>query len=174
MLEVPKKSTWDSQVWKIVVAIGIILGIVSSLLDILGVIDFWNSLIVPIANFFTIPIPLYSIPLVFLVVLAILLVSMRTGGSNAITITTSNPLDRADILDSEYVRYVALLCRTPQTADFLKRKYQESFHPNFNRGVYSFKDCLKELEERELVIFQDGKWTVTRKALDYIAKFHGN
>ena len=167
----PKRSIWDSQVLKIVGLVSTILGIISYLLQISGTVDFWNSLIVPIANFFTIPIPLYSIPLAFLVVLAILLILAYKGGSN--TVTISNPLARAEILDSEYVRYVALLCRTPQTTDFLKQKYGE-FRVRFgiSRG-YSFEDCLKELEERELVIFQDRKWTVTQKALDYIAKYHG-
>ena len=167
----PKKSIWDSQVLKIVGLISTILGIISFLLQISGIVDFWNSLIVPIANFFTIPIPLYSIPLAFLVVLAILLILAYTGGSN--TVTISNPLARADILDSKYMRYVALLCRTSQTVDFLKQKYQESFHPNLNPEVYSLEYCLKELDERELIIFQDGKWTATQKALAYIAKYHG-
>jgi hypothetical protein len=154
-----------------VVAIGVISTIGSFVLQISGLVDFWNYLIVPIVSFFTMPIPLYSIPLALLVVLAILIFFARTGSS--VTITPSNPLDRAEILDSECMRYVALLCQTPQTADFLKQKYQESFHPILNPGVVTFEYCLKELEERELIIFQDGKWTVTQKALAYIAKYHG-
>jgi len=157
-----------------VAAIGIISTIGSFVLQICGLIDLWNYLIVPMGNFLTIPIPLYSIPLALLVVLAILLVLARTGDSN--TITPSNPLDQAEILDSKCTRYVALLCRTPQTIDSLRQKYEEFlYHQGAGRVFhYSFEDCLKDLEERELVIFQDGKWTVTQKALDYIAKFHGD
>lgn len=160
-------------------ALSVMLTIIVSVLTILQFIvkiDVYNLLILPIVSFFVIPIPLYSIPLTLLIVLIVLLVLAYTSGSNTAAISTaamSNPLARADILDSQYVRYIALLCRTPQTADSLKQKYQEFFHPNFNPGVYSFEYCLKELEERELIIFQDGKWTVTQKALAYIAKYHG-
>jgi hypothetical protein len=167
----PKKSIWDSQVWKIVVAIGIILGILSSALQISGKVDFWNSLILPIINFFTIPIPLYSVPLAFIIVIVILLIIASIGGSN--TLSPSSLFDKSDILDDDYVRYVAVLCRTPQTTDFLKQKYQEFRERYGIRGGYSFEDCLKQLENRELLIFQDGKWTVTQKALDYIEKYHG-
>jgi len=165
---VPKKSIWDSQVWKIVVAIGIILGIVSSALQISGKVDFRNSLILPIVNFFTIPVPLYSIPLAFLVVLAIILGLAYASSGSA---TISNPFDRAEVLDKECARYTALLCRTPQTTEFLKKNYQEVLN---RYGGYIFEDCLKMLEERGLVIFQNGKWEVTQKALDYISKYHGD
>lgn len=164
----PKKSIWDSQVWKIVIAIGIILGIISSALQISGKVDFWDSLIVPIANFFTIPIPLYSIPLAFLVVLAIILVLAYASSGIA---TISNPFDRADILDKVCARYIALLCRIPQTTEFLKKDYPEVLK---RYGGYEFEDCLKMLEERDLVIFQNGKWKVAQKALDYISKYHGD
>ena len=170
MARMPSKSIWDSQFWKIVIAIGIILGILSSALQISGKVDFWNSLIVPIINFFTIPVPLYSIPLAFIVVLAILLVLAYTGGST--TVTVSTPFARADILDGDDVRYAVVLCQTPRTADFLKRKYQEFRERHGFSGGYSSDELLKQLENRGLLVFQNGKWGVTQKALDYIAKYH--
>lgn len=165
----PNKSIWESQIWKIVVAMGIILGILSSVLQMSGKVDFWNSLIMPIVNFFTIPVPLYSIPLAFLVVLAILLVLAYTFGSNTVTIS---PIVRADILDDDCVRYAVVLCKTPRTADFLKQKYEEFRERLGYSGGYSSDELLKKLEDRGLLVFQNGKWEVTQKALDYIAKYH--
>jgi hypothetical protein len=73
----------------------------------------------------------------------------------------------------EYIRRMTLLCQTPQTTDFLRQMYQE-FRQMFHiSGGYSFEDCLKQLEHRGLIIFHGGKWYVTNKALDYIAKYHG-
>ena len=164
----PRKSIWESNLWKTVVAIGIILGIISSALQISGKVDFWVSLILPIVNFFMIPIPLYSIPLAFFIFLAILFaLAYASSGSP----TISNPFYRAEILDEECARYMALLCRTPRTVEFLKSKYEE-----YRRQYegYSFEYCLKELENRELLRYQDGKWVATQKALDYIAKYHGD
>lgn len=167
----PNKSIWDSRVWKFVVAIGIVLGILSSWLQISGKVDFWGYLILPIVNFFIFPVPLYSIPLAFIVVIVILLVIGSAGGSK--TITSYNMFDKADILDHEEVRYIAVLCKTPRTTDFLSQKYQEFRQSNDIHFQYSFEDCLKQLEHRELLVFQNQQWVVTQKALDYIAKYHG-
>jgi hypothetical protein len=110
---------------------------------------------------------LFSIPLAFLIVLAILLILAYTGGSKTVT---SNPLARADFLDDNCARYMALFCQTPQTPESLKQKYQELSQ---RYGGYSFEHSLKELEDRGLLEFQDGKWVATQKALNYIAKYHG-
>lgn len=168
MARMPKKSIWDSHFWKSVIAIGTILGIISSALQISGKVDFWNSLILPIVNFFMIPVPLYSIPLAFLVVLAIIL-GLAYASSGSATIT--NPFDRAEVLDNDSVRYLALLCRTLQTTESLRKNYWTFVNQG---GGYKFEDGLKTLEERDLVIFQNGKWEITQKALDYIAKYHGD
>jgi cell division protein FtsW (lipid II flippase) len=169
----PKKSIWESNSWKTVIAISVILTIIASfltILQLLGTVDVYNLLLLPIINFFTIPIPLYSIPLAFLVVLVIILV-LAYASSGSVTI--SNPFDRADILDDDCVRYVAVLCQTPRTADFLRQKYQEFRELHGYRGGYSSDELLKELEDRGLLIFQNAKWEVTQKALDYIEKYHG-
>jgi cell division protein FtsW (lipid II flippase) len=167
----PKKSIWESNFWKTVIAISVIFTIIASfltILQLLGTVDVYNLLLLPIINFFTIPIPLYSVPLAFLIVLVILLILAYTSSGSA---TISNPFYRAEVLDKECARYIALLCRIPRTTDFLKKNYQEVLN---RYGGYVFEDCLKILEERGLVIFQNGKWEVTQKALDYIAKYHGN
>ena len=169
----PQKSRWDSDFWKGMKAFSVILAIIVSFLSILqwfGNVDVYNVLIMPVVNFFTIPIPLYSIPLAFLIVLIVLLVLAYISGSN--TVTIGNPLTRADILDSNEIRYAALLCRTPQTTDFLKQKHQEFLR--LNGGRYSSEDCLKELEDRDLLIFDGEKWRIAQKALDHIAKYHGD
>jgi hypothetical protein len=173
------KSRWDSDFWKAVKALSLILTVIVSLLTILqllGQVDVYNLIVVPIVNFFMFPVPLVSIPLAFLIVLAVLfgwayLGDRSSPQSNPISV--GNPFYRADILDAECVRYVAHLCKTPQTADFIKQKYEE-FRERYGwRGGYSSEDLLKELEERGLLVFQNEKWEVTQKALAYIAKYHG-
>jgi len=139
---------------------------------IAGHVDVYNLLVLQIINFFTIPIPLYSIPLAFLVVLVAIFVLAYASGSN--TVTISNPLARADILDDDGVRYVAILCQTPRTADFIKQKYEEFRERHEYHGGYESDELLKELENRGLLLFQNGKWEVAQKALDYIDKYHGN
>jgi hypothetical protein len=68
---------------------------------------------------------------------------------------------------------VALLAKTPQTADFLKEKYKKFRDYNMLMGGCSSEELMKEMEERGLLVFQNGKWEVTPKALAYIAKYHG-
>jgi len=175
-LEMPRvssKSIWDSQAWKVILAIAVILSIISYLLQITGKVDIWNSLILPIINFFTFPIPLYSVPLAIIIVIAIILIVESTGGSTTVSLGNLPSPARLDILDDDYVRLLAVLCKTPQTTDFLKLKYREFRYRRVASGGYSFEDCLKELEQGELLTYQDGKWTVTQKALDYIDKYHG-
>ena len=166
-----KKSIWDSNFWKTVIAISVILTIIASFLTVLqflGKGDFYNILLQPIINFLTFPVPLYSIPLAFLVVLAIILIVAYASTGN---VTVSNPFDHAEVLDDKSARYTALLCRTPQTTEFLEKDYTRFLE---RYGGYKFEDCLKILEERGLLMFQNGKWEVTQKALDYIAKYHGD
>src|SRR4030042_3089079 len=168
------KSRWDSDFWKAVKALSVTLTIIVSILTILqwmGQVDVYNLLILPIVNFFTISIPLFSIPLTVLIVLVILFVLART--ENSTPAITSNPLDDADILDNELVRAMAILCKTPQTTDSLRQEYHDILRRSGVLRAYSFEDSLKMLEDRKLLIFTIGKWHVTQKALDYIAKYNG-
>lgn len=167
-----KKSWWDSPFWKAIGALAALVTIIGFLLQIFGKVDVYNLLIVPIINVFTFPVPLFSIPLAFLVVIGFLFVwaSLRDKSAD---VTVDNPLARADFLDSNYVRALALLCKTPRTTEYLKQKYHEICDRlGIYRG-YTFEYCLKELEERRLLIFQDGNWKITQKSLDYITKYHG-
>lgn|SRR4030067_1368072 len=152
-------------------ALSLILAIIVSLLTILqwvGQVDVYSLLVVPIVNFFTFPVPVYSIPLAFLIVVGFLFGWAYLGDKTSHAI--SNPFDRADFLDKDSARYMALLCKNPQAPDSLKQKYGE-----FTReyGGYEYDYCVKELEERKLIMFQDGKWTITPKAIAYVAKYHG-
>lgn len=168
----PKKSWWESPFWKALGALAALVTIIGFLLQIFGAVDVYNLLVVPIINFFTFPVPLYSIPLAFLVVLAIFFLWLYLGDKSS-PVSVSNPLARADILDDDDVRYVAVLSQTPRTADFLKKKYDDFRYQNEIRGGYSSDRLLKEMEERGLLEFQLGEWKVTQKALAYIDKYHG-
>jgi hypothetical protein len=102
----------------------------------------------------------------------------KSSASGAGTVSASDIFDDADILDDVSARYVTVLCKTPQTTDFLKTKYEEfrrsnDFRIGHSSSRYSFEDCMKQLEYRELLLFESEKWIVTQKALDYIAKYHG-
>ncbi|MGD0995407.1 MAG: hypothetical protein ABR909_07785 [Candidatus Bathyarchaeia archaeon] len=172
-------SRWDSDFWKAIAALSAILVIIVSLLTILqwfGRVDVYTLLILPIIKFFNLSVPVYSIPLAFLVVVGGFLMILYIDDKlhpRPTSNNISNPLAGADILDTECYRYVAHLGKTPQTADFLKEKYQE-FRDRYGlSGGYSSEELLKELEERDLLVFQNGKWEVTQKALAYIAKYHG-
>jgi hypothetical protein len=172
----PKTSIWDSNIVKAITAIAALVTVVGFFLQYFGKVDFWNYLILPIANFFNSPIPVYSIPLAFLVViggfLLILYIDSRLHPNSPRT-SPSNPFAGAKILDTECYRNMALSAKTPQTADSLKEKYQKFRDYHMISGGYSGEELIQEMEERGLLVFQNGKWEVTEKALAYIAKYHG-
>jgi hypothetical protein len=179
LVEMTKKSIWDSNLWKAVVGVSIILTIIASILtslQILGTISVWNILVVPVINFFILPVPLYSIPLSFLVIIGgfflILFIDSKLRPSSSYN-DSDNPMAGTDMLDTECYRYVAQLAKIPQTADFLKEKYQKYRDYHMLMGGYSSEELMKQMEERGLLVFQNGKWEVTQKALTYIDKYHG-
>jgi hypothetical protein len=168
-------SIWDSNIVKAIAALAALVTIVGFFLQYFGKVDFWKFMVLPIANFFNSPVPVYSIPLAFLVViggfLLILFISSKLRPSPQ-SISPSNPFARADMLDTECYRYVAQLAKAHQTANFLKEKYQQFRDYHMIMGGYSSEELMKEMEDRNLLVFKDGKWEVTQKALDYIAKYH--
>ena len=166
----PKKSIWESNTWKTVIAISVIATIGSFLLQLSGQVDFWNILILPIINFFNYSVPLYSIPLSFLAGFVFLIILARTGGSNSGSI--SNPFSRAGILDDGSVAYLAILCKTPRTANFLKKEYNEFREKHRITGGYYSNEILKEMENRGLLLFQNEKWEITSKSTEYLKKYH--
>ncbi|MCW4008180.1 MAG: hypothetical protein NWF09_05790 [Candidatus Bathyarchaeota archaeon] len=158
----PKKSMWDSRLWKIVLAIGTILGIIVSLLtifDALGKVAFWATL----NNFLTSSVSVYVV-LVLLPVIVILIYSVGRIRKR-----------ESCILDFEDARHIAILCQTPRTTDFLRQQYD--YWQRQSRvvvlGGYGFDDYMKRLEKQDFLKYQNGTWQVTQKALDYIAKYHG-
>jgi len=165
-----KKSVWESSFWKAVGALSALVTIIVAVLQFFGKVDFYKQFILPISNFFTLPIPLYSVPLTLFVVLIIIIVWAYLGNLN--TTLTSDPLAGAEILDNPFMRFTALLCQTPQSPEYLKKHYQEFLHRSGYNSP-SFEDCIKVLEDKGLVLFQNGKWQITKKALDYLAKYHG-
>jgi len=163
----PKKSWWESPFWKAIGALAALVTVVGFLLQILGGVDVYELLVVPIINFFLFPVPLFSIPLAFLIVIAILFILAKPSESKTVV---NDYLARADFLDNDCARYMALFCQNPRTTESLKQKYEELVQ---RYGGYSFERYLKELEDRGLLEFQDNKWIVKQKALDYIRKYHG-
>lgn len=168
MCELAEKSIWDNDVWKVIVGFSVILTIITSLLQISGILDLWRTLVLPIITFFTSPIPLYSIPLSLLLIFAFVLVVTYLFGSRSIR----NPVARAGILDKVCVKHLAILCKNPRTAKFLKKKYNQCLERNSLSGDYLPDELLKVLEARGLFIFQNEKWEVTQKTLDYLKKYH--
>jgi hypothetical protein len=83
---------------------------------------------------------------------------------------------RSNILDLDYGRWLAELCETPRTTDYLRGKYEEwkSRSRVAVIGGYDFEDYMKQLEKQGYLIYQNEKWHVTDKALDYIDKYHGD
>ena len=85
---------WESNFWKSIVALSVILGIIVSILTIpqrLSGIDLWT----PVANFFTMLVPLWAIPLTIIIVVSII-VAVAYFGNTPITI--NDPLAGTDVL----------------------------------------------------------------------------
>jgi uncharacterized membrane protein len=167
-----RKSWWESPFWIAIGALAGLVTIIGFLLQIIGGVDIYKSVIMPFINLLTFPVPLFSIPLTFLVIIAIIFLWAYLGEKRS-PVSIDDPLARAEYLDDRFAREIALLCKTPRTIDFLRGKYREILAA---RGVYeahSIEHYLKELEDRNLLNFQNGKWEVNKKALDYIAKYHG-
>ena len=158
----PKKSKWQSNLWKTVVALSIIFALIASVLQIFEIIDL-RSLILPLSSFLTSSVSLYYVVL-FVAVLVILVYSLIKLKGH-----------RGNILDSEYGRHIAILCQTPRTTEYLRQKYEEweSGSKVIVVGGYGFDDYMKLLEKQGYLKYRNEKWEVTDKALDYIDKYHG-
>jgi hypothetical protein len=159
----PEKSIWDSTVWKTVIAVSVILAIfvsVLTILQLLGNVDIWSILIVPMVNFFTISIPLFSVPLTVIVILIALLILGQIG-------------NESNILDNYYARGLAIECQTPRTTEYLHRKFDDLHRQDGSYGGSTFESCMKLLENQGYLKYRNDKWEVTQNALTYIDKYHG-
>lgn len=160
----PKKSRWQniSLVWKVIVVFFTIVGGISALLQIFGAVDFWNLLILPLYSFFTSSVSIYHVALILGVVLVLSLLLFRFRGHSG------------NILDYNYGRWLAELCQTPRTTDYLRNKYEDWESQSTFVGGTGFDDYMKRLEKQGYLKYRNGKWQVTDKALDYIDKYHGD
>ena len=160
----PKKTKWYESLWKVFVVLSVISSLIASMLQIFRVVDFWGLLVAPLYIFLTSCVPVYYI-LFFIILIVILRYSVVRFRAY-----------KTSILKLEYARRIARLCQTPQTTEYLRQQYnlwERQSNVIVIDGL-SFDDYLKQLEEQGYLRYQDGKWIVTRKALDYIAKYHGD
>lgn len=160
----PKKSKWYESAWKVIGVFFTIVGGISALLQIFGAVDFWNSLIVPLYTLLTSSVSIYYVILILGVAFVALFLLLRFREH------------RSNILDHDYGRWLAELCQTPRTTDYLREKYEdwESRSRVAVIGGYDFEDYMKRLEKQGYLKYRNGKWEVTDKALDYIDKYHGD
>jgi hypothetical protein len=160
----PKKPKWYNSVWKIIVVLSVLFGLLASALQVFGAVDFWNLLIVPLYILLTSSVSAYYVVLLIIVIAILAIVVLRFRGY------------RKNILDFRYGRWIAELCQTPRTTDYLRGKYEEweSRSRSVVMGGYSFDDYMKRLEKQGYLKYRNGKWEVTDKALDYIEKYHGD
>jgi hypothetical protein len=157
----PKKSKWYESVWKVIGVLAVIFGLIASALQIFGAIDFLGLVILPLYTFLTSSVSIYHV-ILLLVVLAISTYSViRFRG-------------RSNILDFSYGRWLAELCQTPRTTDYLRNKYEDWESQSTFAGGSGFDDYMKRLEKQGYLKYRNGKWEVTDKALDYIEKYHGD
>jgi hypothetical protein len=158
----PKKL--QSNAWKIIVGLSAVVGLIASLLQIFGAVDFWNLLFTPLYNLLVSSVPAYQVVLIIVAVSILSLAVLRFKRH------------RSNILDLEDARRIALLCQTPQTTEYLRQQYDywQSQSHVVVIGGYNFDDYIKQLENQGYLKYQNGKWEATQKALDYIKKYHGN
>ena len=161
-----KKSVWQTakSVWKVIVVLSVILGIIASLLQISGVVNFWSLLVLPLYSFLVTNIPIYYAVLSVIVFMILLFSAIKLRDR-----------DKKCFLDFVYGRRIAILCQTPRTTDFLRQQYNhwESQSTWTVIGGYNFDDFIKGLEKEGFLVYENGKWHVTTKALEYIQKYHG-
>jgi hypothetical protein len=134
--------------------------------------------VAPIADFLTMKVPLYYIPLAFIIVVAVafvilLILGLLSPNTQTTLTNPANPLANADILDDDHARFLASLCMIPRSTDFLKQRNREYVVQHGTTEPFEY--YLKQLEERDLLSFNpiNQVWSITPKAIDYIAKYHG-
>ena len=151
-------------VWGVIVVLSVILGLIASILQLSGTVDFWTLLFLPIYTLLITETPIYHAILFVAVVIIVLYfaVKLRRRGKSC-------------ILDLEDGRKIAILCQTPRTTDFLRQQYDfwQRQSGVVVLGGYNFDDYMKRLEREGFLEYINGQWRVTQKALAYIVKYHG-
>lgn len=150
-------------VWGVIVILSVILGLIASILQLSGKVDFWSLLVLPI-HFFTTEIPIFYAILLVVAFIIVLYFATKLRGRH-----------KECILDFANGRKIAILCQTPRTTDFLRQQYD--IWKRRSRvaviGGLRFEYYMKRLEKEGFLEYINGKWHVTQKALGYIAKYHG-
>jgi len=165
-LVMSNKSKWQTikSLWKVIVGLSVILSIITAFLQLSGAVNLWSLLVLPLYDFLVADIPIYY-AIFSIVVFVIILFS-------AIKLRNRNKKCFLDFVDG---RKLAILCQTPRTTDFLRQQYDywESQSTWTVIGGYNFDDFIKGLEKEGFLVYENGNWHVTTKALEYIKKYHG-
>jgi len=145
----PKKSKWQSNVWKTIIGLSVVIGLIASALQIFGAVDFWSLLILPIYTFLVSSVSVYYVVLFIVVFITVAYFMVRLRGYGKC------------ILDSAYPRQIAMLCQTPRTTEYLREKYEEweSQSSWVVLGGYNFDDYMKRLEKKVFlnIVMENGK-----------------
>jgi hypothetical protein len=158
----PKKPKWYENVWKVIGVLAVIFGLIASMLQLFGAIDFLGLVILPLYTFLTSSVSIYYVVLLIVVLVILSCSVIRFRGH------------RHNVLDWDYGRWLAELCDTPRTTDYLRNKYEEWESRSSSVGRMGFDDYMKRLEKQGYLKYRNEKWEVTDKALDYIEKYHGD
>jgi hypothetical protein len=161
-----KKSVLESDLWKTIVAVSVILGIFGSvvaILQYLGTIDF----LTPVQEIMDRQIS-FSIMILLLIGTSVLTcIALKAWESD---------MPKKSILDYSMARRLAGFCQRPQTTESLKERYYywKKKNTRWFKG-YSFDDYMKRLENEGHLTYdkETGAWIVNAKALEYITKYHG-
>ena len=148
-------------VWGVVVTFSVILGLIASILQVSGTVDFWSLLVLPI-QFFTMEIPIfYAILLVItLVIVMFSAIRLRKGRKRC-------------ILDYSYGRKIALISKKPQHTAYLRSVFNIWQRKSSWLSGHGFDYYIKRLEKEGFLKYVNGEWQVTQKALEYIDKYYG-
>ena len=160
--------------WKYIVGLSTVFGIISFLIQISGWIDLWSLIILPAYTFFLTGIPIY---IVVLLAITIVLVyyAIKYGIKIIPKFLPKVVRRKITILDLPYGRKIALLCGVPRTTDYLRIQYDHWISQSRVAvfGGYGFNDYMRRLENEGHLKYENGSWTVSQNALDYIRKYHG-
>jgi hypothetical protein len=163
-----KSNWWESDAVKAVEVIAAIITILSALgiLQYFGALDFWT----PISSFFEL-----TVPMSFFVFVGLLFFFFIASIALFPDFFISKPFGGAELLRYGSVRYMAKLCREPQTPAFLKGQFAKFYEKHTSAKFTNSHSCLTAMEEKGLVQYNTEKayWVTTQKSLDYLAKFYG-
>ncbi len=160
-----KTKWWKSDLAQKIGFIAVIFTIIGGVIGILKLID-WS----PLSSFLELTVPMSYFIFFSLVVLLLFSIPMSFPDYFFTT-----PLKDAKLLRYGCVRYMAKLCRTPQTTAYVKQKYA-NFYLRHNLAKFSnSQTCLQAMEEKGLVKYDDEKkvWKTTQKSVDYLKKYYG-